>query len=73
MFNLIKLIQVGFDRYHGLHIRVVAKLCQCRTVSEVVGPVLNHEHSCLSGTRTGPDFYGISPQLHYTSVDFLDE
>ena len=43
------------DRYHGLHRRVMAKSCQCRTVGEVSGPVLNHEHSYISGTSTGPD------------------
>ena len=72
MFKHIKLLQGGSDRYHGLHI-IVAKSCQCRTVSEVSGPVLYHEYSCLSGTRTGPDFCGIYPHLHYPSVDFLDE
>ena len=45
----------------------MAKSCQCRTVGEVSGPVLNHEHSNLS------DSHGICQQLHYPSVDFLDE
>ena len=45
--------------YHGLHRRVVAKSCQCRTVGEVSGHVLNHKHSCLSGTRTGSDSHDI--------------
>ena len=51
----------------------MAKYCQCRTVGEVSGPVLNHEHSYISGTRTGPDSHGIFRLLHYPSVDFLDE
>ena len=45
MFKHIKLLLGGSDRYHGLHIGVVAKSCQCRPVSEVSDPVLNHEHS----------------------------
>ena len=73
MFKHIKLIQGGSDRYHGLDKRVVTKSCQCRTVGEVSGPVLNHEHSCPSGTRTGTDSHGIDWQLHYPSVNFLDE
>ena len=73
MFKHIKLLQGGSDRNHGLHRRVEAKSCQCKTVGEVSGPVLNHEHSCLSGTRTGPDSCGIDWQLHYLSVNFLDE
>ena len=68
-----KLLQSGSDRYHGLHRRLMAKSCQCRTVGEVSGPVLNHEHSYISGTRTGPDSHGIFRLLHYPSVDFLDE
>ena len=35
MFKHIKLLQCGSDRYHGLHRRVVAKSCQCRTICEV--------------------------------------
>ena len=50
----------------------MAKSCQCIMVGEVGGPVLN-EHSCLSEKRAGPDFHGIFPQLHYPSVDCLDE
>ena len=71
MFKYIKLLQGGSDRYHGLHRRVVAKSCQCRMLGEVSGPVLNNEHSCFSGTRTGPDSHGIFRQLHYPIVDFL--
>ena len=75
MFKHIKLLQGGSDTLTdtmvSLHIRVVAKSCQCRTVREVSNPVLNHEHSCLSGTRIYPEFYSIFPQLHYPSVDFL--
>ena len=73
MLKYIKLLQGGSDRHHGLHKRVVAKSLQCRTVGEVSGLVLNHGHSCLSGTRTGPDSHGIDRQLHYPSVDFLGE
>ena len=40
MLKHIKLLQSGSDRYHGLHKRVKAKSCQCRTVGEVSGPVL---------------------------------
>ena len=58
---------------HGQHRRVMAKSCQCKTVGEVSGSLLNHEHSYLSGTRTGPDSHGICRQLYYPSVDFLDE
>ena len=49
MFKHTKFLQCGSDRYHGLHRRVVAKSCQCRPVSEVSGPVLNHELSRLEG------------------------
>ena len=73
MFRHKKLLQGGSDRYHGLHKRFVATSCQCRTVGEVSGPVFNHEHSCLSGTRTGPDSHGIDRQLHYPSVNFFDD
>ena len=55
MFKHIKLPQGGSGRYHGLHRRVVAKSCQCIMLGEVIGPVLNHEHSCFSGTWTGPE------------------
>ena len=53
----------------------MAKSCQRRTEGqdEISGPVLNHEHSYLSGTRTGPDSHGIFRLLQYPSVDFLDE
>ena len=73
MFKHIKLLQGGSDRYHGLHIGVVAKSCQSRTVSEVSCTVFNHEHNYLSGTRTCPEFYGICSQLHYPSVDFFGD
>ena len=65
---MFKLLLGGSDRYHGLHRRVVAKTCQCITVGEVSGPVLNQDHSCLSGTRTSTDSHGICRQLHYPSV-----
>ena len=42
-----------------------------RTLGEVSGPVLNHEHNCFSGMRTGLDSHGICRQLRYPSVDFL--
>ena len=63
---MIKLLQGGSNRYHGLHRRVVAKFSQCRTVGEVSGPLLNHEHSRLSGTRVGLVYHGIGicPQLY---------
>ena len=71
MFKHITLLQGSSGRYHGLHIRVVAKSCQCRMLGEVSGPVLNHERSCFSGTRTGSDSHGIiCRQLYYPSNDY---
>ena len=78
MFKHIKFLQGGSDRYHGILVSIEGLWpnlvsVHCTTVGEVSGPVFNHEHSCLSGTRTGPDSHGICRHLHYPSVDHLDE